>query len=396
MDLIQDILIDADFDTYKDRDWIDEHAVALYKAINKDIRKPETIGHAVDTLLKLYPRLIGRDDIKKWVKVSERALTKLNIEQRIPKKAPDRIEYLINSQYVIKRADHSTTVITKTKRKRHRLNPRQMFETYLILTMTLYQRNEINLSQDRIDDMLAFARTINSPHHYYKLYQIIAYVLAGQLHTRQALIYGQQAYDYFVKVGDKIEQAFSASALARAYQMEDREQALHWLDIAAELLSKTSFTGQHGYVSLQTANIFVFQAEWDAADQWASQAIKDYQQSDNDYGVMMALHTRAMARAYRGDLIEATVDVNQAMDYFEAEDMNELFIHAALTLAFIEAKQGNSEGAMSRSQNAIKMLDGLDNESSLYPFLKEKADHLINSIDDGEIDGLRPGQKPQD
>jgi len=391
MDLVQDILNTASYTDYQDPQWVEEYGKDLYKAVNKGIRKPETIGPAVDTMLKLYPRLIGRDDIKKWVKVSEKALAKLGIEQRIPKKDPTRIEYLINSQYVVKRADHSTTVITKTKRKRHRLNPRQMFETYLILTMTLYYRRQITIDQQRIDDMLAFARTINSPHHYYKLYQTIAFVLARQLHSRQAAIYGKHAYDYFVKTKDKNEQAFCAAALANAYQPFDARQALHWLDIAAELMSKTSYTGQHGYVSKETANIYVYLGEWDAADQWANQAIKDFQQSDNEYGVAMALHTRAMARAYRGDLIEATVDVNQAMDYFEAENMDEMFIHATLTLAFVEAKQNQRDDAISRAQTALNMLNAQDPPFGASVALSKQAEELIRSIEDGTVNDLTPG-----
>lgn len=396
MEQILDLLNATDDMTFLDRVWVHENAPLYYRDINKAIRRPELIGPAVDLLLRFYPRMIGHDDIKKWVKLSEKALVRLGIEQRVPKKEPDRIEYLISGAYVLKRADHSTTVITKTKRKRHRLNPRQMFETYLILTTTLFYRGQLTINQTRIEDMLAFARTVNNPHHYHKLYQTISLILGTQFKPKQAIFYGTAAFEFFEGQKNRQEMAICAAALANAYGTYSApgslDAGLYWINKASELMVKLNYPGQYAYISLQTANLNVQAHEYEAAVQWADQAIKDYTDLESETSAIVALDTRAQAQTYLGNYDQATEDINKVLDYYDANGWGDRYLHATLTLCFIEARAGDKEGALSRTRNAIEMINNQEHPNDFHKALLEQADRMIAAIEDGSIHDLEPSQ----
>jgi len=236
---------------YNDPEWVTAHTADLYVLINSGL-KGDSTTEAVKALLLVYPHAVQQQDLKRWAKLANKALRSI---QDTKPYIPDHgqcAEHLIANRFVLRRLDHMANVRqTGRRRRRVRINPRELFETYLIMTMVLFYRDALVMTQQRINEILAFARTINHTHIYFKTYQALAYIYNQQANHQQALTYANLSYNYFDAQGDVLERALSAQALADAYAgLNQSSEAALWRDAAANLILQTRYHDQLGTASV--------------------------------------------------------------------------------------------------------------------------------------------------
>lgn len=230
---------------YLDQQWVTEHAETLFKTIDAEVHDIDMIRQGVTRLVMIYPRLVNRDDIRQWVKLSENTLRKMRLDYST--RDPLRPEYTMSDEFIIKRMDHSETFVKRTKRQRHRLSPRQMFETYLILIMALYYDDMLEIDEVMIQEMLAFAGVVNHPQITFKLYQTLSFIYARQQQPVQARNFAEMAYEFFAaEQQSQLETALTAYTLAEScYQLNDRAKAEHYAAIASQYFTQDNHPRQH-------------------------------------------------------------------------------------------------------------------------------------------------------
>jgi len=232
---------------HTDPTWVATHTTDLYALINTGL-KGDTPEDAVRALLMIYPHAVQQQDLKRWAKLSNTALRRIQDAKPYIPDDGQCAEYLIANHFVVRRLDHMANVRqTGRRRRRVRINPRELFETYLIMQMTLFYRDALAMTEDRINAMLAFARTINHAHIYFKTYQALAYIYNHQNNPERALVYANLSYNYFDAQHDVLERALCAQALADAYaERNQNSEAVAWRDAAATLLSQTRYKDRLG------------------------------------------------------------------------------------------------------------------------------------------------------
>jgi len=385
---VPDTVVDVPDSTYLDPVWVDEHAESLYQLIEQEIRDPKTLSTAVKRITLMLPRLIGREEIRQWVRLSESALRKMNLD--VSTRDPRRPEYTFDSDYVLKRLDHTTPIIQRAKRRRHRISPRKIYETYLILLMGLYYRHEVSITPEVIDDMLAFARVVNDQHIYHKVYQTLCVILTKLGGNERAILYGELAYKYFESVDNRLEMALSAYALARAhYGAQDWDRTEHWLDTASDLFAPEQYPLQYGAVAVLQGCMLLFNEQYDAAEQWLKKALGEYRMLGDAFRSASTRHYLAMTQAYKGNLDDAVENVGQAIQYYRDQGEGGSEGYALLTLGFIQAKDGAYDQARATIEEARRLLNTLDDNPFKTAQL-EQAQLLLNAIDDGSIHTMRP------
>lgn len=241
-----------DITNYRNRDWVQANADDLFDIIDNEMRDPDTVSLAAYRITLIFPHLIAlvgslfqsRHDIKAWARLIDNVLCKLDITPN--NRDPLRPEYVFHPLCVIQRVDHTTKVRQKTRRRRFRLNPRQMFESYLIIVMYLLFYDEMDVPPEIIADLLALARMVNSQHHYHKLYQILAVVYTMDKNTDRAVSLGNLAFEYFNQTGNAIEAGLTALILAQVYTtMNVDDKVSHWLNIAVGQIPEAHYPLQH-------------------------------------------------------------------------------------------------------------------------------------------------------
>jgi len=231
--------------------WIAEHTDALYQWISTRLKSGDH-EEAVQALLLVYPHAVQQEQLKRWAKLSDTALRRIQDNKPYIPDNGQCAEYLIAGRFVLRRLNHMANVRkTGRRRRRVRVNPRELFETYLIMTMTLFYRDAITMSHERINILLSFARTINHSQISFKTYQALAHIYNEQGQHERALLYANLSYNFFDSREDYIERALSAQALADAYAgLGNNSEAAMWRDATDNLLQQTRYYGRLGTASV--------------------------------------------------------------------------------------------------------------------------------------------------
>lgn len=223
--------------------YIETNAEAIHTAIDTGLQDETTEASAADLLLMIFPRLMVSCHVKRWVRLIERAVRNLVESPMVSYPETRCPEYVIEGQYILRRLDHSLTVRPmKTRRRRTRINPRQMYENYLLLTLTLFFQGKLMLDHARIKDMLAFARMINHPQLYNKLYQVMGVIYNQQGDYERARLHAEMSFRYFDRQDDMLESAQSAHAIAMALRGQSQTgKADEWEKLAKERIKETCY-----------------------------------------------------------------------------------------------------------------------------------------------------------
>lgn len=376
---------------YRNPQWLLEYADDIYTEISNELKDPEKVNRAIDTLLIIFPSLLDRDDLKRWGRLVKDAY-KAASSSKNDILTIDRDDSSVFTVFIQERRVRPTK-----RRRRERIDAGDVFETYLILYMTqLKNRWDVSdIDQDRIYDLLKFSRRVNNPYLIHKVYQTIAVIYAKQRKTEQSIDYARMAWSYWATQEDAYqptyEMALTAHTIANAYMVqEDWPSALHWLDTSADLFAQTESKNQYVAVDTLRGSIHIWMQEYAVGEQILESTLSEITDNTPSPLVASAQHTLAIAKAYLGKHDEALDYLESAYGY--AEQLDDVYRLAEMDhlRAFIVASQGNQQEATSQLQSLEQRVQTMT-DSKWKTFMLGKVQRLMLAIENGEnLEGLNP------
>jgi tetratricopeptide (TPR) repeat protein len=366
-------------DNFDNVAWVDQNAVAIYKTMREMIKDRKLVETVIKNLLLIYPALLNRGDLRKWAKLTNRADRKLT---RMEMRRIQKPEQSYRQPYVI--TPVAAARAKPRKPRSERLNQREMFEVYLKLMMSQIFSYSDELALKTMQSALAFARRVNDPYYYNKLYQTLAYIHLEHREFDKALNQARLAYQYWHGHPDKIEEGLTAFAIATAYRGQHNwKQAREWLHKSGDLLSKVDYRRSYGIVALGVACLDVSLREFESACQWSAIALKEFQSENMHYHAGLAYHNLGLSQAYDGQFDDAIDNLWRAINYWESVDNLFQQVHAEHSLAFAEARMGKTERALMRLERNRSLCRHVQNASTKERHLQQ-VERLEEAIRNGE------------
>lgn len=369
------------FSEYNQSGWLDENHDAVYSTISRMLKSDKTISQGIDMLLLVFPYVLNREDLKRWGKLIKDALA-------VFRGIEAGKEGTRSSIYVLVQRDKRVRLTRTKRRPRDKVVGFEMLEIYLTLLMgTLYYQSEV-LTEQRINEILQFGRTVNDAHMYHKLYQTLALVYNQKQDYDRAIDFARLSYAYWSKREDtdsliRLEKALTAYAMALAYHgKQELDRSLQWLEQAADLFATVDYPLQHGVISLQRSAIYMWMEDYDTARQWAQLGLEELLPLNAGYHIAVAYHYLGMAQAYTDDPA-AFDNLLAAVDIWKAQGNILQQVYTSHTLAYAEARAGRRDEALERLHTGLVLLRTVP-ENRMVAAKREKIRQLIQSIEKGE------------
>jgi tetratricopeptide (TPR) repeat protein len=363
---------------HRDPGWLEENADLLYEALDQALQNNESVGEAVDSLLTIFPQLLGREDLRRWARLIQLAYNRVRGES--PADVPDQVSVGI---YVLNRREKKP-IKTKRRRRQQRIHPHEMFEMYLSLLMTQYYYQSEALTPERITGALEFGRTVNDPFLYHKLYQTLAFIYNQRGEFHRALDHARLAFSYWSQQDHPVETGLTAFAMGSAFQgKQEFVQAREWLQTAADIFSRIDYPAQYGLVALETACLYLWTEEYEAAIQWAEIALREFQAINQTYHTGLAYHWLGVAQGYLERYDEALENLDRSAEIWQELDNRPQFLHQEHSRAYIEARMGKTAESLERLHRTLDESETLP-DSPWKSYRIERLQKLIRAIENGE------------
>lgn len=232
----------ADIETaHTNQEWLEEHLSPIYSKVSQFINKEEHKIDAVEYVLLVFPYVLSNPEIKEWGElINDLVMTQYPPAVSSP---GSELRFYVGDYLLLSKEKRTPFAVRASKGRRKRkqqvkLDRRELFESYLILFMTLMSLRLDRITAQKIGYLLKFARTVNDVALYYKTYQIISLVHNRQRRYRTALDLARLSYSFSSSQESQnhlqqVEAGLSAFSVAMAYYgLNEVEQALVWLHTA--------------------------------------------------------------------------------------------------------------------------------------------------------------------
>jgi len=229
------------------RDWLLQHNQTLPAAIRQALKRGGEHDAGILALLYILPYFTQSEEIKRWHKFSRKAL-KISRARKRRETTTDAIRNL----YVL--SPQKLESAPPRKKRSERVDPRELFETYLNLLMESFFAYPQWFTPELLDRLLYLTRQINMPYYYHKVYQVLALIYNYFGEYDKALDRLYLAQSYWQRHPNTLEMALTTYAIAMAYRgKNDREQTRHWLEVAAELFDQVNLPESRALVAVELA-----------------------------------------------------------------------------------------------------------------------------------------------
>jgi tetratricopeptide (TPR) repeat protein len=374
------------YDHFEDEAWVNQHADIIYQEMRELIKDRKQVESIVTNLLLIYPALLNRGDLRKWVKLINRADRKLN---RMALRRMTKPGYSFQQAYQI--TPVAAARAKPRKPRSERLNQREMFEVYLTLMMGQIFTHPEELRLALMDNALAFSRTLNDPYYTNKLYQTLAYIHLETHQFDQALNQARLAYHYWHGHPDTIEEGLTAFAIATAYRgLHNWELAQKWSHMAGSLLAKVKNPRSSGVVALEISYLEIYLQHYDSAYRWAETALKAFQTEEMQYHTGLVYRQLGLVQAANGQFDEAIDNLWRAINLWESLSDSVQQVLTEQVLAFAEARMSKKERALMRLERNRALCRHISPPSIIKHHLK-RVDRLEEAIhEDTDLLNLVP------
>lgn len=340
-------------DRCRDADWLNTNADTLYNQIERQLRNRDTAVRGIDSLLLLFPCLLQRDDLLRWGKLLRQGLQVSPYIERseYDERANARQK---RSLFVMVRRHQARPPLTR-RRRRDRMEPTEILETYLLLLVGHSHLDELDTR--RIRELMDFVRTVSDPYLYAKWYQTLAYVYNDRGEARRALDCAWVAHGYFLRHDDPLEIGLTAFALAEAYQTEgDQQNAMSWLQVAREQMARTSHTLQKALLALESASVLMCNREYAEAEATARESVEHFQELDLSSHLALAHYYLALAHIFQRDYDRAREHLDRSLTLYQTLGKDHKAVSVGYALAFVEASAGHKGRALQYLRSNIDVL----------------------------------------
>ena len=211
--------------------WLEENTDAIYGSLQNNLTEPQQHEHAVDQLLLALPYMLADGQPKRWRKLMLNALKQM--EPQRGDKVDGQALYLVREDYVLI-PQKKYAANPKAIRRRDWVRPIELFETYLLLWMMRLDIQPEAVTRKLIPVAIEFARRINRPMLYAKLYQTLSLVYARLGEHDHTVDFGRMAFQCWSSFqphypSAEVEMKFTATHLAKVYALrKDEVNQIYW------------------------------------------------------------------------------------------------------------------------------------------------------------------------
>ncbi|GAB4515769.1 MAG: hypothetical protein OHK0046_19700 [Anaerolineae bacterium] len=364
---------------YSDKIWLNENIDDIYEAIAANLKSADYSQQAISDLIYIYPHLINREDLRRWARLIREAH---KVYKNLQKQR-DKTNAVGN---LFKLTQRPKQFRPTKRRRRERIDSRELLEIYLILLMSRLYQDPTQMQTVQINDMLHFARSVNDPHLYHKVYQTVALIYNERHNFDKALDYARLSYEYwrtqdiYADELPRFEMALTLYTIAVAYRgMGDVETAAHWMNRSADLFMRTSSTQQYGLVAHEMGCIKLLQEEYEAAGQWFEISIREFNTIEAKLHTATAIMHIGMVHAYLHQWEYARENLNRAIADFNAIGANYHRLKALHMLAFVEAKDGKLDLGYEIADNVLQEINQLPS-TEWKDFHSHQTEILLDAI----------------
>lgn len=197
---------------------------------------------AMRVLVQICPLVLAHEQLMGWARLLRNAVQTLG-EDQLP-----LTNTVLGPVYVYEEQPHPY-IETPKRRRRDRINPRQVFEMYLVLRLYVAANDlKLPITLADLDSLLTFARHIGTPYYTHKIYQTMAFILNDNGQAEAALNYTMMIGDFFQRRRETLDVALTRYAQGVALrQLGQPEEAHRCLNDALERMP-TAYSDQRAYM----------------------------------------------------------------------------------------------------------------------------------------------------
>ena len=237
-------LLDVAVQTASDPGWLHAHELDLCDTVEYSLKRLDGILPAIDCLLVVFPFILESERLRRWGKHIVFALKQAQGYYKADRGG--RPDNEIDDMFIFQLRGSPDSLTKSVRRRRQRVHPTEMLESYIALLMTQVYQNSYPLTIDYCDMILRFARRVNDPFLTAKSYQTLAVILTRLGEYQQAQDAAIISQEYFRRHHEPIELAQSTYAIAKSSQgLEDLENARGWYESASAYFSTLGLSKQH-------------------------------------------------------------------------------------------------------------------------------------------------------
>lgn len=377
--------------------WLNANADELHTLMAEIIRREDDVQRVIEPLLKLLPYMLERDDLKRWGRLLEAAYERTRFAESNGFDGEATRD--LSGMFIFQKRPKVPQLPTKTtRRKRIILHPTQMFEIYLILLTARHLDRRNPLDDATVIEAMKLARVVSDPWCNAKLHQVLGYLYSLQHEFQRAIDYSLLSLDYWQRKNERVEQALCAITIGESYRMLARPDsdesvissgveilaAVEWIERAATLFGRTSYRWQYAVAALSAASAAMQQGDYDAAVQWADQALIEYADLGSPEHLANAQYTRGLAHAYADNLDAAWGDMTAALDAWGQLGREDRLIEVEYRMSMVEGKRGDEAGAVARLEGLLARLGALE-PGTWREWMEREIAGFIDTINRGYL-----------
>lgn len=344
---MESILIQQTYDNYDDSLWLTENHTDLQASIRGALRDNTLTSEAVYAVLLAYPYMI-RDglDQKLWTQIVQEVFK----AERTGIPGLEDIETLTLDRQIR----------TSLRRARKKVMPPQMLGAYINLFLSQVYKKSLHFNTQVVLAAKDLARIVNDQKAYAELNQALAIAYNHWNQPILALNHAHLAYSYY-RNKKRYDAGKAAHSIAISHRLlSETDDALEWIEIAGDLLVNAPVSRHYGCVPCERGLIHFMRGEYEAAEQWLTNAIDEANQMEAPDIAVTARESLALAWMNNNRLDDAEDILHEVLAYHQKNNAGYDVIRVYENLGYCLNAQGNKSEALEALQKAFDIYHSLD------------------------------------
>ena len=244
-----------------------------------------------------------------------------------------------------------------------------------------------NLTQTLVQQALETAKLTEDRALQADFYDALAPAYARKMDTASALGYGQTALAYWKSVNNNSGIGRTAYTLAGVYihisQIKDDKRflnnAISYLELARDMLSRTDEVWQYALLSYQQAMIYFQLEDYESASSWFRQSLEEAQNTDSPQYVVVAQHGLGLALSKLGEFSEAREYLQAALKHWQQLQNDYEQANVFVGLADLELSAGNRDLAKFYVQDGLQCAMEIP-DPKMRDFMKLQYEYILDRL----------------
>ncbi|MFW5691309.1 MAG: hypothetical protein ACOCXZ_02300 [Chloroflexota bacterium] len=347
-----------------DLSWLDRHAEPLYDRLRSMQQDPEQRPALVDALLLILPKVVLREDFRKWSMLVHSVYETSSFANS---NGFDGVGTKHLSPIFIyqKRPPVEQPPIKTRRNKRYIPHPTRTAEMYQLLFTAHFLQPTVELSPARVEAMMRLMRSVSDPYLTGKMHLLLAFIYNMRGESELAWAHAHTAYGYWSQQPGATTDTLTDSGLA-AYALAVAHagsgivpDALSWYGDALRCLAQTPHQPQSYLIALEAAYCALNGDKPEAAAPFIEVALD---LADSPAQQAAAHNIRALALAASGRAALAHQPAEEALALWTELNNAAQILYVGCTGAYIEARLGGLVQAVQRLDDVLSQAGAMPPE----------------------------------